>query len=576
MALVVKYDRLLGTIREDDSGGASVVPTTRTLTFVGTTNQVVVSPTGAQDLSANRSWTLSLPQDIAITSNVTFNNVQTNGYIYNSFNSQSVPADVNGLAVSWNFSNGGAEVNLWNTFSSFTPTASFTFRQRFAGGTSSEMMRITSGSSIAMGSGDTPIITRGYDAFSSGANNGFGRWGLFMRANNLTIGIPAGTHNWSIVQYNADSTVAQTMLSGDDGHIFATVPFQTTSTELLTPTYTDTNGFNRTVNASPVYAPSGATSGRTFGLYFQVTGSGSNNFTDGLALTGAEGSTIFTGSGTMAGMVGLLSYASNQSSGTVSTAVGQVYYGNDNTSTGHVTNSYDAYHGYRNAPAFSANNQQRGYILIAAAMPTVGAFTGCIGQAVWWNFNSTSPQDGISWGSTPDFGIYRSATGTGTILGKLILTASTTSLSSLNLPSGTAPTSPVNGDMWYDGSHMYGRVNGATAQLDNQATPVVEVTSSSQAAAVNTKYIANKTTLVTITLPAAAVQGDQILIRGKGTGGWKLAQNASQTIHGASDTTTGTGGSLASQARYDCVTAECITANTDWLIINQRGTLTTV
>jgi hypothetical protein len=87
------------------------VPTSRTLTMVGTTNQISVSPTGAQDLTANRSWTFSTPQDIATTSNVTFAtgtftsglNVGSNasgagnGYVYikNSSSEGYVGLDIN-------------------------------------------------------------------------------------------------------------------------------------------------------------------------------------------------------------------------------------------------------------------------------------------------------------------------------------------------------------------------------------------------------------------------------------------------------------------------------------------------
>ncbi len=48
----------------DGISSASFVQTSRTLTLNGTTNQITVNPTGAQDLSTNRSWTLSLPQNI--------------------------------------------------------------------------------------------------------------------------------------------------------------------------------------------------------------------------------------------------------------------------------------------------------------------------------------------------------------------------------------------------------------------------------------------------------------------------------------------------------------------------------
>lgn len=112
--------------------------------------------------------------------------------------------------------------------------------------------------------------------------------------------------------------------------------------------------------------------------------------------------------------------------------------------------------------------------------------------------------------------------------------------------------------------------------LQNQAVTYVDVTTSTQQLASNIKYKADSASLVTFTLPAAPVLGDQVFIRGYGAGGWKLAQNAGQTIHGASNTTTGTGGYLASQTRFDCVTLECVIATTDWQIINQRGTLSTV
>ena len=48
----------------------------------------------------------------------------------------------------------------------------------------------------------------------------------------------------------------------------------------------------------------------------------------------------------------------------------------------------------------------------------------------------------------------------------------TTAMASFNLPHGTAPTSPVNGDIWSTTSGFFGRVNGATKRM----TPkIVEV-----------------------------------------------------------------------------------------------------
>jgi hypothetical protein len=49
-----------------------------------------------------------------------------------------------------------------------------------------------------------------------------------------------------------------------------------------------------------------------------------------------------------------------------------------------------------------------------------------------------------------------------TITGTLGTSASTTSLASLNIPAGTAPTSPNNGDIWFDGTNLKIRIGGVT------------------------------------------------------------------------------------------------------------------
>jgi hypothetical protein len=60
-------------------GDIGAVPSSRTLTIAGTTNQVTVSLTGAQNLTANRSWTLSLPQNIHTAATPTFGALTVNG-----------------------------------------------------------------------------------------------------------------------------------------------------------------------------------------------------------------------------------------------------------------------------------------------------------------------------------------------------------------------------------------------------------------------------------------------------------------------------------------------------------------
>lgn len=105
--------------------------------------------------------------------------------------------------------------------------------------------------------------------------------------------------------------------------------------------------------------------------------------------------------------------------------------------------------------------------------------------------------------------------------------------------------------------------------------PIVVVTGTTQAAAINTSYVANNAGLVTVTLPSTAVIGSVINIGGLGAGGWALAQNAAQLIHfGSAVTTTGTGGSIASQNAFDNITIQCVVANTTWLVIASQGNMT--
>jgi len=105
--------------------------------------------------------------------------------------------------------------------------------------------------------------------------------------------------------------------------------------------------------------------------------------------------------------------------------------------------------------------------------------------------------------------------------------------------------------------------------------PTTVNTSGAQAAVANNCYVANKSTLVTITLPATMAVGDEIIIMGLGVGGWSLAQNASQLVNfGNVASTTGTGGSIASGNQFDSLHIKCAAANTTWNVISSQGNLT--
>ena len=111
--------------------------------------------------------------------------------------------------------------------------------------------------------------------------------------------------------------------------------------------------------------------------------------------------------------------------------------------------------------------------------PTSGLFRGFYtdisfipssGNAEWYGLDlrPTINQTGGASGVTR--GLYIAATLTAAAdfraievaSGITVLGASTTAKASLRIPSGTAPTSPVNGDIWFDGTDIKMRIGGVT------------------------------------------------------------------------------------------------------------------
>ena len=64
------------------------------------------------------------------------------------------------------------------------------------------------------------------------------------------------------------------------------------------------------------------------------------------------------------------------------------------------------------------------------------------------------------------------ATGQITISGSLITPAATTSIPSIRLPHGTAPTSPTNGDMWTTTAGLFARINSVTNEYARSVSGV--------------------------------------------------------------------------------------------------------
>ena len=127
-----------------------------------------------------------------------------------------------------------------------------------------------------------------------------------------------------------------------------------------------------------------------------------------------------------------------------------------------------------------------------------------------------------------------------------------------------------SGAIYGDGSHLTGVIGGLTWSLS-----AADVTM-----AVNNGYISNGTnagpSALIFKLPASAAVGSIIAVSGgvSGTSGWQIAQNAGQTIHfGSVSSTTGATGYLASNTQYDSVQLLCVKANTDFAVIASQGNI---
>ncbi len=161
----------------------------------------------------------------------------------------------------------------------------------------------------------------------------------------------------------------------------------------------------------------------------------------------------------------------------------------------------------------------------------------------------------------------------------VLMGAASGALNTITTPDSTVVT-PVAGNINFleSGSiSITGSGDNVTFNATGGGLAWTEVTTTSQAMAVNSGYIANNAALVTLTLPATAAIGSTFEIMGKGTGGWLLAQNAGQTVYfGNMATTTGATGSLASTHQRDTLTVICVTADTDFQVDNNVGNITVV
>lgn len=101
-----------------------------------------------------------------------------------------------------------------------------------------------------------------------------------------------------------------------------------------------------------------------------------------------------------------------------------------------------------------------------------------------------------------------------------------------------------------------------------------EITAGSATLAVNNNYVINNSAMVNLTLPSLSTLGDKIEIYGKGAGGWKIIQLASQQIiMGENASTIGSAGYAESTYQDDILILRCITANNVWSAFCPSGNI---
>lgn len=99
-------------------------------------------------------------------------------------------------------------------------------------------------------------------------------------------------------------------------------------------------------------------------------------------------------------------------------------------------------------------------------------------------------------------------------------------------------------------------------------------TAASVPAVENHGYINTNVGLTTITLPATAALGTILAIMGESAAGWKIAQNAGQSIQvGALTSTPGVTGYIASTNQYDVVYLVCRVTDTTWSVVQSMGNI---
>jgi hypothetical protein len=115
----------------------------------------------------------------------------------------------------------------------------------------------------------------------------------------------------------------------------------------------------------------------------------------------------------------------------------------------------------------------------------------------------------------------------------------------------------------------------ATGSLGGYAQIVTITTATTQSLTSGVRYIANASSpgvyFTLPTSPALSTTGSVFQIAGRGAGGYKIVQSASQAIYfGNTQTTTGTSGSIETTHARDCIEIEYVSTG-EWQVISSVG-----
>lgn len=382
--------------------------------------------------------------------------VVANGFTWSIANPTSTPAITLRLQNATTTLDGQLSHTDWNTFNGKAPAFSVTAPITY----SANVIALPASTNSVNGyltSADHTTFNAKQQAITIGAFSGSGQTnGATLSAGTLTFGpatatipgmVSTGTQTFagaktftgavtynSTVTYAGDITINGVTAGRGGGSLISNTTFGNSAIS-LTATGTFNSAFG---NGALSVLSSGGDNTALGASALSVNTSGSNN--------------TAIGSGTL---IGNTSHNNN-------TAVGK-------STLANVTGADNVGLGYNAGASAGTGNQNT--LIGSGAGQTIGNASGdvMIGYQAGANeTNSNKLYIANSNTATPLIGGDFSA-GTLNFNGYVTLLASTTSLASLNIPSGTAPTSPTNGDVWQATNHLYGRLNGVTYQLDQQS-----------------------------------------------------------------------------------------------------------